>query len=154
MSEKRKKHKHHNKLILKKYSFEFSILFLILIGAFLLVENFELKLIVLQFGKFLFISFVNLLKSITYIISEFISTREGSDIIGMSLIFTAILLTYFRYRRMALTEWNSGKICPECELKMIRKRKELKYKILSKILFLRIRHYFCEKCKTSRLNFK
>lgn len=154
MAEKRKKIRRSKKLILKKYSFEFLILFLIISGIFLLVEKMEIKSTFIYYIKLVFNSIIQFLQSIASVLSEFVKTREGSDIIGMGLLFTAFLLIYFRYRKMALTEWNSGENCLECETKMVRKRKEAIHRILSKLLILKVRHYFCEKCKSSKLNFK
>jgi len=151
---KRKKSTQRKKSIIKKYSFEFLILFLISMGIFLLVENLEIKSTVLAYIKFILIYVLKFIQNIFSSISLFIDSREGSDIIGMILISTAFILIYFRYRKMAITEWNCGKECPECESKMLRKRKGTFHKILARILFVKIRHYFCEKCNTSRLNFR
>ena len=143
---KRKKSTQRKKPIIKKYSIELLILFLIISGIFLLVENLEIKSMILAHIKFI-------LSFIQNLFSSFIESREGSDIIGMILISTAFILIIFRYRRMAITDWNYGKECPECESKMLRKRKDTFHKILARILFVKVRHYFCEKCNTSRLNF-
>ena len=154
MAEKRKKLGGSNKSILKKYSFELLILFLIISGIFLLIEKMEIKSTFIYYLKLFYYYIIQLLESIVFILSDFVKTRESSDLIGMGLIFTAFLLIYFRYRKMALTEWNIGKYCPKCETKMVRKRKESIHRILSKFLFLKVRHYFCEKCNSSKLNFK
>ncbi len=154
MTEKRKKIKHRRKSFIKRYSFELLILFLILTGVFLLVENMEIKSIIIYYVTGLMKFGLQFFQSIITSLSGFIQSREGSDIIGMGLIFLAIILLYFRYRKMILTEWNSGKNCPECESKMVRKRKESKHKILAKIFFLKVRHYFCAKCNESKLNFR
>ena len=154
MTGKRKKIKRRGKSFIKRYTFELLILFLILTGVFLLVENMEIKSTIIYYVNGLMKFNLQFLQSIITSLSGFIQSREGSDIIGMGLIFLAIILLYFRYRKMILTEWNSGKNCPECESKMVRKRKESKHKILAKIFFLKVRHYFCAKCNESKLNFR
>lgn len=151
---KRKKSTRRKKSFIKKYSFEFLILFLITSGIFLLVENLEIKSTILAYIKFIFKYILNFTQNIFSSFSSFIASREGSDIIGMILISTAFILIYYRYRKMVLTDWNCGKECLECESKMLRKRKDTFHKILARILFVKIRHYFCEKCNTSRLNFR
>jgi hypothetical protein len=151
---KRKKNTRRKKNFIKKYSFELLILFLITSGVFLLVENLEIKSTILAYIKYILKYILSFLQNIFSSFSTFISTREGSDIIGMLFILTAFILIYFRYRKMAITDWNCGKNCPECESKMIRKKKDPIHKILARILFIKIRHYFCEKCNTSRLNFR
>ena len=154
MTGKRKKIKRRGKSFIKRYTFELLILFLILNGVFLLVENMEIKSTIIYYVNGLMKFSLQFLQSIITSLSGFIQSREGSDIIGMGLIFLAIILLYFRYRKMILTEWNSGKNCPECESKMVRKKKESKHKIIAKIFFLKVRHYFCAKCNESKLNFR
>ena len=130
MTGKRKKIKRRGKSFIKRYTFELLILFLILNGVFLLVENMEIKSTIIYYVNGLMKFSLQFLQSIITSLSGFIQSREGSDIIGMGLIFLAIILLYFRYRKMILTEWNSGKNCPECESKMVRKKKESKHKII------------------------
>jgi len=154
MTGKRKKIKRRGKSFIKRYTFELLILFLILTGVFLLVENMEIKSTIIYYVNGLMKFSLQFLQSIITSLSGFIQSLEGSDIIGMGLIFLAIILLYFRYRKMILTEWNSGKNCPECESKMVRKKKESKHKIIAKIFFLKVRHYFCAKCNESKLNFR
>ena len=154
MTEKRKKIKRRRNSLIKRYSFELLILFLILTGVFLLVENMEIKSTIIYYVTGLMKFGLQFFQSIITSLSGFIQSREGSDIIGMGLIFLAIILLYFRYRKMILTEWNSGKNCPGCESKMVRKKKESKHKILAKIFFLKVRHYSCAKCNESKLNFR
>ena len=81
--------------IIKKYNFELLITILILLGLFLLLEDFELK-------KLLQSSFIQMYEKMKYIVFniydstfEFILKIETSDIIGLILIFSDILIKIF-----------------------------------------------------------
>ena len=92
MTEKRKKIKRRKRLFIKQYSFDFLILFLILTGVFLLVENMEIKSNIIYYFNRLMKFILKFLQSIFTQLSGFMQSREGSDIIGMGLIFLAIIL--------------------------------------------------------------
>ena len=63
-------------------------------------------------------------------------------------------IVFKKYRKIVITKWDCGKECPECELKMYRKKKYTLHKIIERVLFLKVKHYFCKNCNTSRLNFR
>ena len=124
MGTKSKKTTERKKSIFKKYSFEFLILFLLTTGVFLLFENLEIKSTILYYINVSFKSILQFIQNIFSSFSRFLLTREGSDIIRMMLLFTTLILLYFRYHKIA------------------------------RILFVKVKHYFCEKCNTSILNFR
>ena len=53
-----------------------------------------------------------------------------------------------------INEWNCGKEFPERDSTILRKRKDTLHKIIARILFVKVRYYFCEKRNTSRLNIR
>jgi len=127
--------KNKKKSLFTKYSFELLILFLLFTGVFLLVENMEIKTTIVIYLNVLMKTSLQIFQFIIITFTDFFQSREGSDIIGIGLIFIAIILLYFRYKKIFLTKWNSGKNCSECETKMVRKRKEFKHIMLAKIFF-------------------
>ena len=133
--------------IVKKYNFEFLISFLVLLGSFLLLEDFELKKFLKNFSiqiyegiKFMIFLFLNS-------IFEYITKIESSDIIGLILIFFAILLTFFRWRNNLIYQYSSSEFCFNCKGKLQRIKRKVKIKIIASLIRLKIKKYQCRDCK-------
>ena len=133
--------------IVKKYNFEFLIAFLMLLGLFLLLEDFELK-------KFLKNFSIQIYEGIKYIlflflnsIFEYILKIESSDIIGLILIFSAIMLMFLRWRNNLIYQYSSSEFCFNCKGKLQRIRRKIKIKIFAFLIRLKIKKYQCIDCK-------
>ena len=133
--------------IVKKYNFEFLIFFLVLLGSFLLLEDFELKKFLKNFSiqiyegiKFMIFLFLNS-------IFEYITKIESSDIIGLILIFSAIILMFLRWRNNLIYQYSSSEFCFNCKGKLQRIKRKVKIKIIASLIRLKIKKYQCRDCK-------
>ena len=133
--------------IVKKYNFEFLITLLIFLGSFLLLEDFELKKFIKNFS-------IQIYESINYIIFLFLSSIfeyiikiESSDIIGLILIFSAIILMFLRWRNNLIYQYSSSEFCFNCKGKLQRVKRKIKTKIFSFLIRLKIKKYQCIDCK-------
>ena len=149
MPEKKRERSKKRKIIsiVKKYSFEFLITFLILLGSFLLLENFEIKKFLKNFSiqiyesiKYIFFLFLNS-------IFEYILKIESSDIIGLILIFSAIMLMFLRWRNNLIYQYSSSEFCFNCKGKLQRIKRKIKIKVFAFLIRLKIKKYQCRDCK-------
>ena len=149
MPEKKRERSKKKKIlsIVKKYNFEFLISFLVLLGSFLLLEDFELKKFLKNFSiqiyeeiKFMIFLFLNS-------IFEYITKIESSDIIGLILIFSAIILMFLRWRNNLIYQYSSSEFCFNCKGKLQRIKRKVKIKIIASLIRLKIKKYQCRDCK-------
>ena len=149
MPEKKRERSKKKKIlsIVKKYNFEFLISFLVLLGSFLLLEDFELKKFLKNFSiqiyegiKFMIFLFLNS-------IFEYITKIESSDIIGLILIFSAIILMFLRWRNNLIYQYSSSEFCFNCKGKLQRIKRRIKIKIFAFLIRLKVKKYQCKDCK-------
>ena len=140
--------------IFKIYSFEITIFLMISLGIFLLLENFELKLLI----KHLFLSCYDIIKEILKILfgrffSEILKI-ESSDIFGIILLLIASILLFLKWRHDIIIKNSNIDKCPKCKSKIHRIRRKKRIKILSYIARLKVKHYHCHICKLRLYNIK
>ena len=133
--------------IVKKYNFEFFIAFLILLGLFLLLEDFELKKFLKNFSIQTYESIKHIIFLFLRSIFEYLIEIESSDIIGLILIFFAIMLIFFRWRNNLIYKYSSSEFCFNCKGKLHRIRRKIKIKIFAFLIRLKIKKYQCIDCK-------
>jgi len=149
MPGKRKERSKKRKIIsiVKKYNFELLTGILLFFGLFLLLEDFELKEFIKNFSTRIY-------ESVKYFIFyfytsafEFILKIEGSDIIGLILIFSAILLIFLRWRNNLIYQYSSSEFCFNCKGKLQRIKRKNKIKIFAFLIRLKVKKYQCKDCK-------
>ena len=148
MPEKRERSKKRKIIsIVKEYNFEFLIAFLIFLGLFLLLENFELKEFLQNYSIQIYESIKHIIFLFFRFIFEYLLKIESSDIIGLILIFFAILLTFFRWRNNLIYQYSSSEFCFNCKGKLQRIKRKVKIKIIASLIRLKIKKYQCRDCK-------
>jgi len=149
MPKRRKEQSKKRKIIslVKKYNFEFLIAFLIFLGLFLLLEDFELKEFLINFS-------IQIYEYIKYIIFLFLNSIfkyflkiESSDIIGLILIFSAVTMIFLRWRNNLIYKYSSSHFCINCKGKLQRIKRKTKIKIFAFLIRLKIKRYNCKDCK-------
>ena len=149
MPEKKRERSKKRKIIsiFKKYHFEFLIASLVLLGSFLLLEDFEIKKSLKNFS-------IQIYEGIKYIIFlsldsifKYIMKIESSDIIGLILIFSAIILIFLRWRNGLIYQYSSSEFCFNCKGKLQRVRRKIKIKIFAFFMRLKVKKYQCKNCK-------
>ena len=131
----------------REYNFEITVVVLITLGIFLIVEDLEIKYYIYQFVKAFFFGIGHIIKLIQngtiYVVSQF----ETSDLVGISLILLAIFLLAGRWRDRIIERHVTLTECPNCGGHLVRTHRELNHKIMSFIYFVTVKHYHCKVCK-------
>jgi len=139
--------KSNQKSYFREYNFEITVVSLIALGIFLIVEDLEIKYYIYQIVKGFFFGIGHIIKLIKngaiYLVSQF----ETSDLVGISLILLAIFLLAGRWRDRIIERHVTLTECPNCGGHLVRTHRELNHKIMSFIYFVTVKHYHCKVCK-------
>jgi len=134
------------KLFYQEYNFEITVVFLIALGVFLLIEELEIKHYLYEFIKIIFFSigdFIKLLRDGSiFIIYKF----EISDLVGISLILLAFFLIANRWRERMIERHSVLINCPDCNGDLQRIKRDFNQKITGFIYFLNVKNYRCKSC--------
>jgi membrane-bound ClpP family serine protease len=130
----------------REYNFEITVIILIALGTFLIVEDLEIKTYIYRFIKGFFFGIGNIIKLIQsgtiFVISQF----ETSDLVGISLILLAVFLIVKRWRDRIIERHSILSECPNCSGHLVRTHRELNHKIMSFIYFATVKRYHCKAC--------
>ena len=133
--------------IVKKYNFEFLVTFLIFLGLFLLLEDFEIKSFIKTFSFQIYTDVKYIIFLFFNSIFEYILKIESSDIIGLILILSGILLIFLRWRNNLIYNYSSSEFCSNCKGKLQRIKRRFKIKVFAFLIQLKIKKYQCKNCK-------
>tara|TARA_B100001250_G_scaffold414108_1_gene450713 strand:- start:8949 stop:9422 length:474 start_codon:yes stop_codon:yes gene_type:complete len=141
------------KLFYQEYNFEITVVVLIALGIFLLIENMEIKHYLYMFIKIIFFTigdFIKLLRDGSiYIINKF----EISDLVGISLILLALFLIANRWRERMIERYPEIRNCPDCAGNLQRIKREFNQKVIGFIYFLTVKNYRCDTCNYKGFKF-
>ena len=142
------------KNFIKKYYFEVIVFLLIILGLFLLIEDFDLKLFIQSiFSRIYFL----LKDSYTFLLGSFsggLKLIKLSNLLGFIILFFSFILVLRRWKNRILSNSISSKKCIKCESLSNRVKTSFKSKVLEFIFKLKIRKYQCRKCNFSYLSVK
>ena len=134
------------KLFYQEYNFEITVVVLIALGVFLLVEELEIKHYLYEFIKIIFFTIGNFIKLIRdgsiFIIDKF----EISDLVGISLILLAFFLIANRWRERMIERYSVLNNCPNCNGDLQRIKRDFNQKAIGIIYYLIVKNYRCKKC--------
>ncbi len=134
------------KLFYQEYNFEITVVLLIALGVFLLVEELEIKHYLYEFIKIIFFTIGNFIKLLRdgsiFIIDKF----EISDLVGISLILLALFLIANRWRERMIERHSVLKYCPDCNVDLQRIKRDFYQKVTVFIYFLTVKNYHCKSC--------
>ena len=139
-----KKEKHWS--FIRKYNYELTAVFLILLGIFLLVENLEIKYFIYLFLQKIFFSFIFIFSKILNALLVIIKQFETSDIVGLALTLIGfyMLLKIWRDREISRNSFLQN--CPECGGNLRRIPRSNRHKVSGIIFGSKIKHYSCNIC--------
>ncbi|MDB9854254.1 hypothetical protein OAC91_03360 [Candidatus Marinimicrobia bacterium] len=141
------------KSFFKEYNFEITVVTLITLGLFLIVEDLEIKSYIFLFFKKIAIFSSQIILTVTQTIFFFFQRFEFSDIVGIGLIAFALYLIARRWRERVIQRASIFKDCPECGSELHRIKKEAKHKLLGYLYFSTIKNYGCKKCTYKNIKF-
>ena len=134
------------KLFYQEYNFEITVVVLITLGIFLLVEEMEIKHYLYEFIKVIFFTIGNFIKLIRdssiFIIDKF----EISDLVGISLILLAFFLIANRWRERMIERYSTLNNCPNCNGNLQRIKRDFNQKMTGIIYYLTVKNYRCKTC--------
>ena len=147
MAKKRKAvDKNPKKSYLQEYNFEITVILLLSLGIFLLIENLEIKYYLALFIRNIILGIIGIIEFVRDKIIFIIKKIEVSDFVGILFILSAIYLITNRWRDRMVHRYSLSITCPKCEKKLHRTRKTIKQKLLSLIFFLKVKNYRCNSC--------
>ena len=134
------------KLFYQEYNFEITVVVLIGLGVFLLVEDLEIKHYLYEFIKVIFFTIGNFIKLLRdgsiFIFDKF----EISDLVGISLIFLALFLIANRWRERMIERHSVLRNCPDCNGDLQRIKRDFNQKMTGYVYFLTVKNYRCKSC--------
>ena len=155
MVQKRKGiNKPRHKKFLKEYNFEIIVVFLIGLGVFLLIEDLEIKGYLYKFIKGFFFGIGDIVQFFSHAITFLVRQFETSDLVGISLILTALLLIANRWRKRMIERYLILNNCPNCDGNLVRTKRNLKHKITSLVYFVDVKNYSCKNCDYNGIKLK
>ena len=116
------------KKLLKLYSFEIILFFLVLTGLFLLIVDVDLKENIRDLISIIHSTIKEILRIISYNLTGGIKIIKFSNLLGFFILIICFYLTFKRWKSRLIKQNNNLKICENCndELKRINKGKLLK----------------------------
>ncbi|HJM96343.1 MAG TPA: hypothetical protein QF698_09735 [Candidatus Marinimicrobia bacterium] len=143
-----KKHKRQGSFI-SEYNYEITIVVLIALGIFLLVEDLEIKHYMYLGLRWFLFSIGDIIKGIRDNIILLLEKDlfELSDLVGISLILFALYLAAKRWRDREIERYSELSICPKCGGKLQRVQRTPKQKIISFFYVAQVKNYSCRECE-------
>ena len=130
----------------KKYNFEIVIFSLIVIGIFLIIEDFNIKNSILNAYIQIYDYLVKLFLTIYIALTTLLYNVENSDLFGLGLIVFAIFLILLKWRQNLLNKYSNYEVCRYCNSKVNRIKRRKRIKIFAYIFRLKIKRYQCTAC--------
>ena len=143
---KRKRIKNGSKTFLKEYNFELLVLGLFTLGFFLLWEKWNIKSLVWGGITRTALFVITFLRNVSVRIGNLISGVETSDLIGILLILTGIVLVLNRARHRTIERHPNLTSCPKCDSGLRRTHRKTKHKIQSWLYFCKVKRFKCKSC--------
>ena len=143
-----KKQKRHKSFI-REYNYEITIIVLIALGIFLLVEDLEIKHYMYLGLRWFLFSIGDIIKGIRDNVILLLEKDifELSDLVGISLILFALYLAAKRWRDREIERYSELSTCPKCSGKLHRVQRTPKQKIISFFYVSQVKHYSCTECE-------
>ncbi|HJM34294.1 MAG TPA: hypothetical protein QF697_06940, partial [Candidatus Marinimicrobia bacterium] len=142
-----KKHKRQGSFI-SEYNYEITIVVLIALGIFLLVEDLEIKHYMYLGLRWFLFSIGDIIKGIRDNVILLLEKDlfELSDLVGISLILFALHLAAKRWRDREIERYSELSICPNCGGKLQRVQRTPKQKIISLFYVAEVKNFSCREC--------
>ena len=143
-----KKHKRQGSFI-SEYNYEITIVVLIALGIFLLVEDLEIKHYMYLGLRWFLFSIGDIIKGIRDNVLLLLEKDlfELSDLVGISLILFALHLAAKRWRDREIERYSELSICPNCGGKLQGVQRTPKQKIISFFYVAQVKNYSCRECE-------
>ena len=134
---------------IREYNYEITIVVLITLGIFLLVEDLEIKQYMYRGQLWFLVSIGDIIKGIrdNLILLLEKDLFELSDLVGISLILFALYLAAKRWRDREIERYPDMKECPNCGGKLQRVQRTAKQKIISFFYVAQVKQYTCRECE-------
>ena len=135
-------------LFIREYNYEITIVVLIALGIFLLVEDLEIKHYMYLGLRWFLFSIGDIIKGIRDNVILLLEKDlfELSDLVGISLILFALYLAAKRWRDREIERYSELSTCLKCGGNLQRVQRTPKQKIISFLYVVQVKHYSCRSC--------
>ncbi len=130
----------------RKYNFEVLIFSLIVIGIFLIIEDFSIKNSILNAYIQIYDFLIKLFLTFYVTLTTLLYGVENSDLFGLGLIVFAIFLILLKWRQNLLSQYSIYEVCVDCNSRIHRIKRRKIIKIFAYIFRLKIKRYQCTAC--------
>ena len=130
----------------RKYNFEIVIFSLIVIGIFLIIEDFNIKNSILNAYIQIYNYLIKLFLTLYVALTTLLYGVENSDLFGLGLIVFAIFLILLKWRQNLLNEYSIYEVCGYCNSRIHRIKRRKRIKVFAYIFRLKIKRYQCTAC--------
>ena len=144
--QKRKRIKSDSNTLYQEYNFEILILGLFGLGFFLLWERWNIKTLVWRTTNSIVLSVVTFIRDISVRVGNLVSGVETSDLIGIILIITGIILILHRARNRIIDNHPNLTSCPKCDAGLRRVHRKIMNKIQGWFYLCKIKRFKCRSC--------
>ncbi len=138
--------RHRNHSWWQEYRFEISVLVLLALGIFLLVEKMEIKAFLFRQLRRVILGTATTISSLANRMFGLLMEVETSDIVGIILILIAMGMIFYRLRSRFISRHGPLRSCLKCGSDMHRIHRRFRHRILGIILWADVRYYSCKKC--------
>ena len=146
MKSKKSNRKSKKSKFWRKYNFEIVIFSLIVIGIFLIIEDFNIKNSILNAYIQIYDFLIKLFLTLYVALTTLLYGVENSDLFGLGLIVFAIFLILLKWRQNLLNEYSIYEVCRYCNSRIHRIKRRKRIKIFAYIFRLKIKRYQCTAC--------
>ena len=146
MKSKKSNRKSKKSKFWRKYNFEIVIFSLIVIGIFLIIEDFNIKNSILNAYSQIYDYLIKLFLILYVALTTLLYSVENSDLFGLGLIVFAIFLILLKWRQNLLNEYSIYEVCRYCNNRIHRIKRRKRIKIFAYIFRLKIKRYQCKAC--------
>jgi len=128
------------------YWFEMTVVTLMGMGIFLILEELEIKAAVYHFVVDHFVGAWTYIRSTGRSVLDWIRQVKTSNMVGFTLIVIAVVMMLWKLRLRAFKRHPHITLCPVCGADLHRIHCTFRQRIQELFLWLRITHYSCCKC--------
>lgn len=132
--------------IWREYRFEITVVVLMALGIFLLVEEMEIRQTIWHWLGIILSATAHGLRGFFNTVLNTLGNMRASNIVGIVLIVIALAMMYTRARNRIIRQNNYMFDCPKCGNDLQRIHRTRWHKVLELLLWTNIRHYQCKEC--------
>ncbi len=110
------------------------------------MEKMKIKRVIFNIIQGIIIYIKDIIIAILSFIASIVRNIEISDLVGIILIFIALIMIFRRLRNRIIERYSQLSECPKCGQNLHRRHRAIQQKLLGWILYAKVKQYSCNKC--------